>query len=507
MNEKVILKSINNFIIKVEGRFNYKQNQFFKINDKTKAFVLSANETSANLIISNQKNKLLIGQEILPIENNFIETKQEFFGNIIDINNKIVTQNNLKNGESKSFGFAKIFNKARGINERIYLNKPLTTGILGIDLFTPIGRGQRELIVGDRKTGKTTIALSAAINNKNDEKLKVIYASIGQKTTSVSEVYQLFKNHNILDKIMIIAASSDNSYEQFLLPYIAMAHAENLAKNNYDVLLILDDLTKHANIYREISLLIDRPAGREAYPGDIFFIHSKLLERSGNFKNEGSITTLPIVETIGGDITSFISSNIISITDGQIVTSTDFFNKGIIPAINYSVSVSRTGSAVQKPEIGKISKSLFKIYNNYQKNISLKDIKFNLSKEISSLLSRGKILNNFLTQTDFNLYDENMILILGKIVIWNTFNNNPYSQESLDFILKLFEKNELAKTVKKYIEFNEVNDDKLFRDFVHCALNDFYKYRNYDIKINTRYTFKEINKKEIAEYLGETNAR
>ncbi|MGZ9453825.1 MSC_0619 family F1-like ATPase alpha subunit [Mycoplasma sp. AC157] len=499
-----IVKSINNFLIKVEGDFNYEQNQFFKINKDLYGFLLSASQDRADLIISNPNTKIELNKEIEPILFDKIETNSGFFGKIINIKGEILNKNYKENNNIISFGKSEIFKTARGINERKKINQPLFTGYFGIDLFTPIGRGQRQLIVGDRKTGKTHLTLSSIINNCSDNNIRFIYASIGQKNSSISEIYEILKNNGCLDKSIIIHAESDNSYDQFLLPYVAMVHAENLSKNNFDVILILDDLTKHANIYREISLLLNKPAGREAFPGDVFFTHSKLLERGGNFKDEGSITVFPIVETNSGDITSFISSNIISITDGQIVISSELFNSGIIPAINYPISVSRTGSSVQNKQVSELSKELTKVYNNYIKNHNLNDIKFNLSDTFTKTLNQGKNIEKILTQKGFNNYlNTGEIILFSKLVIWNILDANEDNQDLFEFIFSFLQKNKWANKIYNKLICSEFVDEFHFKNFIINAINDFYNYKGITKKISQEINFKKINENEMKEYLGE----
>ncbi|UWD34521.1 MSC_0619 family F1-like ATPase alpha subunit [Mesomycoplasma molare] len=501
-----IIKSINNSLIEVEGEFDYAQNQFFKINNDTNAFLLDASNKKANLIISNTNSKININTEIETYSFESIETKESYFGNIIDINGNLLNKEEIKfdSKEDFSYGQSKIFSTARDIKFREKLNTPLKTGYFGIDLFTPIGRGQRQLIIGDRKTGKTFISLSSLINNKNEENVKFIYASIGQKQNSVSEVFSILKKNNCLSKTIIIHASPDNSYEQFLLPYVAMAHAENLEKNNFDVVLVLDDLSKHANIYREISLLINKPVGREAFPGDIFFMHSKLLERGGNFKNSGSITVLPIIETNSGDITSLIASNLISITDGQIITNAELFNLGIIPAINFSISVSRTGASVQDSRTSKISKEIYKIYNTYLKNKNLTDLNFNISKTFSKILNQGKNIEKFLIQKDFDsLYKNSELILISQIIKWDILNWSDENKELINFIFRWFKTNWLSKSFLDNYMKCEYVDEYIWKEYVIHLFNSYYEFKNINRKLKNELFFRKISKEMIKKVLGE----
>lgn len=251
---------------------------------------------------------------------------------------------------------------AYGVMERSSVNEPIHTGIKAIDAMIPIGRGQRELIIGDRQTGKTTVAIDTIINQKYEPKEKrpiCIYVAIGQKRSKTASIMAKLQEAGAMEYTTIVATSaSEPSPILFLAPFAGMAIGEYFMEQGKDVLIILDDLSKHANAYRQMSLLLRRPPGREAYPGDIFYLHSRLLERSAKLSKElggGSITALPIIETQEGDISAYIPTNVISITDGQIFLETDLFNKGIRPAVNVGTSVSRVGSSAQTKAMKKVS--------------------------------------------------------------------------------------------------------------------------------------------------------
>lgn len=251
---------------------------------------------------------------------------------------------------------------AYGVMERSAVNEPIHTGIKAIDSMIPIGRGQRELIIGDRGTGKTTIAIDTIINQKHEPKDKrpiCIYVAIGQKRSKTATIMAKFEAAGALDYTVIVATSAaEASPMLFLAPFTGVAIGEYFMQQGKDVLVVFDDLSKHAVAYRQMSLLLRRPPGREAYPGDIFYLHSRLLERSAKLSKElggGSITALPIIETQEGDVSAYIPTNVISITDGQIFLETDLFNKGIRPALNVGISVSRVGSAAQTKAMKKVS--------------------------------------------------------------------------------------------------------------------------------------------------------
>ena len=265
------------------------------------------------------------------------------------------------------FGFDKLTNKKFSnlveipierptipIMDRTTVNRPLLTGIAGIDLMYPIGKGQRQLIIGDKKTGKTQIGLDAIVNQKG-KKVICIYVAIGKNKKEVKQIYNELLKRGAMSYTIIVAAFNDELAPVIsLIPYFALSVAEEYMKHNNDVLVIIDDLKRHADCYREISLLSGKTAGRDAYPSDIFYTHSRLLEKGCQYKNGGSITILPLVETKAEDITDYISTNIISITDGQIVLSAKSFQKGEKPAIDYGLSVSRLGGAVQEERMKKM---------------------------------------------------------------------------------------------------------------------------------------------------------
>jgi len=239
---------------------------------------------------------------------------------------------------------------APGVIERQPVREPMATGLKAIDSMIPIGRGQRELIIGDRQTGKTAIAIDTIINNKGGD-LICIYCAIGQKRSSIAQVVQILSDYGAMDYTVVVAASaSEPAPMQYIAPYAACAMGEYFRDSGRHALVIYDDLSKHAASYREISLLLRRPPGREAYPGDVFYLHSRLLERAAKLSSEkgsGSLTALPIIETQAGDVSAYIPTNVISITDGQIYLETDLFNQGVRPAVNVGLSVSRVGGSAQ----------------------------------------------------------------------------------------------------------------------------------------------------------------
>ncbi len=294
-----------------------------------------------------------------------------------------------------------IESEAPGIIERQSVSVPLQTGIKAIDSMIPIGRGQRELIIGDRQTGKTEIAIDTIINQKNTGVI-CIYVAIGQKNTSVVQLANELKRNGAMDYTIIVSASASESAPlQYVAPYSGCAMAEYFREKGKDVLIIYDDLSKHAVAYRALSLLIRRPPGREAYPGDVFYLHSRLLERAACVSKEyggGSITALPIVETQAGDVSAYIPTNVISITDGQIFLETELFHSGIMPAINPGISVSRVGGSAQLKAMKKVSGELKLLYSQYRELQSFAQFGSDLDSDTKARLALGERIVEVLKQ-------------------------------------------------------------------------------------------------------------
>lgn len=304
-------------------------------------------------------------------------------------------------GPIKTDKYRPVEKEVPGIIDRSPVDTPLQTGYKAIDAMVPIGRGQRELIVGDRKTGKTTLAIDTIINQKNTGVL-CIYVAIGQKASSIVEVVEVLKQKQAMDYTIVIDASANvPAAMQYLAPFSGVAMAEEFMLNKKDVLIVYDDLTKHANAYRTLSLLLQRPPGREAFPGDVFYLHSRLLERASKLSDAlggGSITALPIIETQKGDLSTYIPTNVISITDGQIFLQTDLFYSGIRPAINVGVSVSRVGGKAQIEAMRKLSGKLRLELARYREKVSFSAFSSELDSETQLQLKRGQILTEILKQ-------------------------------------------------------------------------------------------------------------
>ena len=294
---------------------------------------------------------------------------------------------------------------APGVIDRRPVREPMATGLKAIDSMIPIGRGQRELIIGDRQTGKTAVALDTIINNKGND-LICIYCAIGQKRSSIAQVVKILSDYGAMDYTIVVAASaSEPAPMQYIAPYAACAMGEYFRDTKRHALCIYDDLSKHAASYREISLLLRRPPGREAYPGDVFYLHSRLLERAAKLSDKnggGSLTALPIIETQAGDVSAYIPTNVISITDGQIYLETDLFNQGVRPAVNVGISVSRVGGSAQIKAMRQVAGSLKLDLAQYRDMAAFAQFGSDLDKATQAQLNRGQRLVEVLKQKQFS---------------------------------------------------------------------------------------------------------
>ena len=308
-------------------------------------------------------------------------------------------------GEIASSETRLIESMAPGIIQRKSVHEPMQTGITAIDAMIPIGRGQRELIIGDRQTGKTAIAIDTIINQKGED-VVCVYVAIGQKAASVANVVEVLRERGALDYTIIVAASaSESAALQYLAPYTGAALAESFMYKGKATLVVYDDLTKQAQAYRQMSLLLRRPPGREAYPGDVFYCHSRLLERAAKLSDamgKGSMTALPIIETQAGDVSAYIPTNVISITDGQVFLSSDLFNSGLRPAINVGISVSRVGGAAQTKAIKKIAGTLKLELAQFDELAAFSQFASDLDAATQAQLGRGKRLRELLKQPQFS---------------------------------------------------------------------------------------------------------
>ncbi len=358
---------------------------------------------------------------------------------------------------------------APGIIERQSVNVPLQTGIKAIDSMIPIGRGQRELIIGDRQTGKTEIAIDTIINQKNTDVI-CIYVAIGQKNSSVVQLANELSKMGAMHYTIIVSASASESAPlQFVAPYSGCAMAEYFREQGKDVLIIYDDLSKHAVAYRALSLLIRRPPGREAYPGDVFYLHSRLLERAACVSKEyggGSITALPIIETQAGDVSAYIPTNVISITDGQIFLETELFHAGVMPAINPGISVSRVGGSAQLKAMKKVSGELKLLYSQYRELQSFAQFGSDLDADTKARLALGERIVEVLKQGRNSPVRVGCQVAIIYAAI-NGYLNNVEPKKVAQYEQTLYERleNEYSKLLTRFEEgFAEESDFEMLRE-------------------------------------------
>ena len=347
------------------------------------------------------------------------------------------------NGDVKEDDYRPIEQEAPGIIDRQSVDTPMETGILSIDSMFPIGRGQRELIIGDRQTGKTSIATDTIINQRGKDVI-CIYVAIGQKASTVAKIVNTLKKHDAMDySIVVSSTASDPASLQYIAPYAGTAMAEYFMHKGKDVLIVYDDLSKHAVAYRAISLLLERSPGREAYPGDVFYLHSRLLERSSHLSDKlggGSITALPIIETQSGDVSAYIPTNVISITDGQIFLESNLFNAGMRPAVNVGLSVSRVGGAAQTKAMKKASGSIRIDLAQYREMEVFTQFASDLDDATKAQLQHGKALMELLKQPlshPLSMHEQVLTLCMATDGVFDkipTRQVKQYQKDILDFM-------------------------------------------------------------------------
>ncbi len=393
---KVVL--VGDGIARVYGLSNCMANELLEFDDGSFGIAQNLEEETVSVAILSDKDNIREGAGVhrtnkvvsVPVGEKLLGRVVNALGEAID-----------GKGPIEYTSTRPIESEAPGIIERESVNVPLQTGIKAIDSMIPIGRGQRELIIGDRQTGKTEIAIDTIINQKNTGVI-CIYVAIGQKNTSVAQLAgELLRNGAMEYTIIVSASASESAPLQYIAPYSGCAMAEYFREQGKDVLIIYDDLSKHAVAYRALSLLIRRPPGREAYPGDVFYLHSRLLERAACVSKEyggGSITALPIIETQSGDVSAYIPTNVISITDGQIFLETELFHSGIMPAINPGISVSRVGGSAQLKGMKKVSGELKLLYSQYRELQSFAQFGSDLDADTKARLALGERIVEVLKQ-------------------------------------------------------------------------------------------------------------
>ena len=389
-------------IARVRGMSGVMYGELVEFETGVRGIVQNIEDNSVGIVLLGDDYGLTEGSTVVrTCKRAGIGVSDELLGRVVDaLGSPIDGQ-----GQIHAEDYFPIEREAPGVIERKPVNVPLQTGILAIDSMFPIGRGQRELIIGDRQTGKTSIAIDTIINQKGQD-VVCIYAAIGQKSSTVAQVVNTLKKYGAMDySVVVTASASEPAPFQYICPYSATAIAEYFMSKGKDVLIVYDDLSKHAVAYRAMSLLLHRPPGREAYPGDVFYLHSRLLERSSRLDDEhggGSLTALPIIETLAGDISAYIPTNVISITDGQIFLESELFNSGQRPAVNYGLSVSRVGGAAQTKAMKKAAGNLRIDLAQFKEMEIFTQFSSELDPATSELLAHGHMLTEMLKQPLYN---------------------------------------------------------------------------------------------------------
>lgn len=467
------VNEVKDGVVLLSGLDNVAYGELIEFENGEVGFVIDLTEDTVGSIILGDYLKIKAGDQAkalgitlsVPVSESIIGRVVDSLGKPLDGKKEIKTD--------KRYPIEKI---AAGVVKRRGVNVPVQTGIKSIDALIPIGRGQRELIIGDRGTGKTTLAVDAILNQKK-ENMICVYCGIGQKNSKMATLIHLLQTHEAFDYTVVVSASaSDSATMQYLAPYTATAIGEYFMDKGKDVLIIFDDLTKHAWAYRQISLILRRPAGREAYPGDVFYLHSRLLERACRLDEKhggGSITALPIIETLEGDVSAYIPTNVISITDGQIVLETDLFNAGIRPAVNVGLSVSRVGGNAQTKAMKQVAGKLKLDLAQYNALAAFSQFESELDEETKKLLNRGAKVTQILKQkknAPLSLAEEVGVLWAATNGYLDTLTNEEiekFEKKLLD-VLKLRGKKWLAKVSKNKVL--DKDDEKELEKYVKDSL-------------------------------------
>ena len=463
-------------IARIYGLDNVMAGELLEFADGTIGIALNLENDNVGAVIMGDGRAILEGTEVTATGRIAqIPVGEALLGRLVDpLVNPLDGQGALNTTESRL-----IESMAPGIISRKSVCEPLQTGITAIDSMIPIGRGQRELIIGDRQTGKTSIALDTIINQKSED-VVCVYVAIGQKASSVAQAVELLKSKGALDYTVIVAANADESATlQYIAPYTGAAIAEYFMYKGKATLVIYDDLTKQAQAYRQMSLLLRRPPGREAFPGDVFYLHSRLLERAAKLSDElgsGSMTALPIIETQAGDVSAYIPTNVISITDGQIFLSGDLFNSGIRPAVNVGISVSRVGSAAQIKAMKKVAGKLKLELAQFTELEAFSQFASDLDPATQAQLARGTRLREILKQAQNSPYpvEEQVVIIYagtnGYLDDLEVSDVNPYLTRLLDYLRT--SKPEFSKTVREQKAMNE-EAEQILKQSIDTVKEDF----------------------------------
>ncbi|MBR5482923.1 MAG: F0F1 ATP synthase subunit alpha [Alphaproteobacteria bacterium] len=470
--------SVGDGIARVYGLDNVKYNEMVEFPNGVKGMALNLEEDNVGVVLFGDDTGIKEGDIVkrtdkivsVPVGKGLLGRVVNALGEPIDGLGKI---------EATEYSNSEV--KAPGIIERQSVCEPMQTGLKIVDALIPIGRGQRELIIGDRQTGKTSIIVDTIINQKHindqakseNEKMYCIYVAIGQKRSTVAQVVQTLKDHGALDYTIVVAATaSDAAPMQFIAPYSGCAMGEYFRDNGMHAVIFYDDLSKQATAYRQMSLLLRRPPGREAYPGDVFYLHSRLLERAAKMSDEkggGSLTALPVIETQAGDVSAYIPTNVISITDGQIFLETSLFYQGIRPAVNVGISVSRVGSAAQIKAMKQVAGKIKLDLAQYREMAAFAKFSSDLDASTKQLIARGERLTMLLEQSVHAPLPvaEEVVLIFGGV---RGFLDKMSVEE-----VNPFEDAVVERVRAKHPEFlAEINEKKVISEDLDKRLTDFY---------------------------------
>ena len=460
--------SIGDGIARIYGLDNVQAGEMVMFDDGTRGMALNLEDDNVGVVLFGSDANIKEGDTVkrtnsivdVPVGKELLGRVVDALGNPIDGKGNIESQNR-----------SRIEVKAPGIIPRKSVSEPMQTGLKAIDSLIPIGRGQRELIIGDRQTGKTAIAIDTIINQKSinesgDEtkKLYCIYVGIGQKRSSIAQTVKALEDAGAMEYTTVVAATaSDAAPLQFLAPYTGCSMGEYFRDNGMHALIIYDDLSKQAVAYRQMSLLLRRPPGREAFPGDVFYLHSRLLERAAKMNDEngsGSLTALPVIETQANDVSAFIPTNVISITDGQIFLETELFNQGIRPAVNVGLSVSRVGSAAQTKAMKKVAGSIKLELAQYREMAAFAQFGSDLDASTQKLLNRGSKLTELLKQNQYSpmTIAEQVVSIFTGV---NGYLDDLELNQIRDFEKDLFEliKSSHSDIIESINSSGDLNDD------------------------------------------------
>ena len=463
-------------VAQVYGLDNVQAGEMVEFAGGVKGMALNLQEDNVGIVLFGDDRSIKEGDTVKRTKSIVeVPVGKGLLGRVVDgLGNPIDGKGPIQSSESR-----RIEVKAPGIIPRQSVNEPMQTGLKALDALVPVGRGQRELIIGDRQTGKTAVAIDTIINQKEinksedeSKKLYCIYVAIGQKRSTVAQVVKTLEENGALEYTIVVAATaSDPAPLQFLAPYTGCSMGEFFRDNGMHGLIIYDDLSKQAVAYRQMSLLLRRPPGREAFPGDVFYLHSRLLERACKLNKAsggGSLTALPVIETQGGDVSAFIPTNVISITDGQIFLETELFFSGIRPAINVGLSVSRVGSAAQTKAMKKVAGKIKLELAQYREMAAFSQFASDLDASTKQLLSRGERLTELLKQDQYvpmTVADQVLSLYSGV----RGFLDKIDTSKVTEFQQKFLE----AFKAKHADIFNEINDSGNFSDESDKKIGEF----------------------------------